>query len=95
MLDHGLMWLDGTGRHVLSGEPYDFTAKLEQWSAFQAACAALGCVVTIEPDSSWFPPHTTLVLVRQTPNATMGRVEGIAESYDGPRGWRRRKLRWP
>lgn len=61
MLDHGRMWLDENGQHVLTGEPYDTWG--EELVAFIGAMAELGLKVNLTGRALWFPGHTLLIRV--------------------------------
>lgn len=63
LLDHGRMWLDEHGRHVLTGEPYHIAP--DDLAAFTDDMAKLGLQVNVKPksESFWYPGHTHLILI--------------------------------
>ncbi|MBN6051311.1 hypothetical protein JYK22_05145, partial [Nonomuraea sp. RK-328] len=61
VLDHGRMWLDENGHHVLTGEPYNTWG--EEMTAFVAAMDELGLHVHLSGRSLWYPGYTLLVRV--------------------------------
>lgn len=63
LLDHGRIWLDATGQHVLTGEPYD--AHGDDLAALLVDLAALGLRATITAHSMWNPGSTVLILIRR------------------------------
>jgi hypothetical protein len=63
VLDHGRIWLDEEGHHILTGEPYDLAAA--DLSEFAAAMTALGLSVTLSGRSMWSPGNCLLVTVRR------------------------------
>lgn len=61
LLDHGRMWLDESGRHVLTGEPYDIdTAELVE---FIGELDRVGLAVTVGARSLWNPGQCVLIRV--------------------------------
>jgi hypothetical protein len=62
VLDHGRMWLDQAGRHVLTGEPYD--AALEDLVSLHTDLVALGLSATLTGRSPWNTDYTFLVIIR-------------------------------
>lgn len=66
--DHPRIWLDATGRHVLTLEPYDYGMRGEEdLDVIRTAAAELGLTVTVEPPerSFWNPGHTHLITIRR------------------------------
>lgn len=61
VLDHGRVWLDKDGKHVLTGEPYD--ASGNQIAALVTDMAALGLEVSLSGRSMWNPRSTLLIRV--------------------------------
>lgn len=64
--DHPRIWLDATGRHVLTLEPYDYGLRgEEEFDVVRAAAAELGLTVTVEPPESslYYPGHTHLITI--------------------------------
>lgn len=61
ILDHGRIWLDRDGRHVLTGEPYHIAT--DELADFRREMAELGLEVTTEDWSAWNPGSCTLVTV--------------------------------
>lgn len=59
LLDHGRIWLDENGRHVLTGEPYDATG--EAIGDLTADMTALGLQVRLSGQSMWNPGYTLLI----------------------------------
>jgi hypothetical protein len=69
LFDHGRTWIDPTGQHVVTGEPYDYgdgDANAGRVAELVADAAREGVFVTVEisSDSPWYPGRTTLVIVR-------------------------------
>lgn len=61
LFDHVRIWLDYSGRHVLTSEPYDLTA--ESLRLLRHELAAFGIRVTVRDLSPWYPGQTTLLLM--------------------------------
>jgi hypothetical protein len=59
LLDHGRIWLDEDGKHVLTGEPYN--ASPRELSALFADADEHGLKVRISGRSPWFPGATVLI----------------------------------
>jgi hypothetical protein len=64
LFDHGRMWLDRDGTHILTGEPYN-GFNLEHLVMFERDVKPLHLTVTISRDSPWNPGRTTLLIVRR------------------------------
>lgn len=63
LFDHGAMWLDSDGAHVLTGEPYHIDQAL--LAALIQETTGLGVEITVSGDESpWCPGGTTLLVVR-------------------------------
>jgi hypothetical protein len=56
LLDHGRIWLDQDGRHVLAGEPYD--AAADEVVDLIADLSALGLRVSLTGRSLWNPARS-------------------------------------
>lgn len=66
LLDHGRIWLDAAGRHVLTGEPY--SADGEDLADLVADMSGLGLDVSLSGRSRWNPGYTLLITItRRTP----------------------------
>jgi hypothetical protein len=66
ILDHGRIWLDADGGHVLTGEPYG--TRAEELAVLTADAKDLGLKVEVSDDSPWFPGSTVLVYIsKETP----------------------------
>jgi hypothetical protein len=63
VLDHGRIWLDQDGRHLLTGEPYDLSPR--SVAEFTAAMTELGLSVSLSGRSMWNPGQCLLVTVRR------------------------------
>lgn len=61
LLDHGRIWLDIDGRHVLTGEPYE--AAGEDIAVLAEELLPLGLVVSLSGRSLWNPGHTVLIRI--------------------------------
>lgn len=62
VLDHGRMWLDEDGKHVLTGEPYD--VALAGLLGLQVDLDELGLRATVTGRSPWNPGYTFLITIR-------------------------------
>lgn len=62
-LDHGRVWLDANGRHVLTGEPYEITG--EDLAGLTADLAELGLRVDLTGQSLWNPGFTVLIKITE------------------------------
>jgi hypothetical protein len=73
LFDHGHMWLAPNGHHVLTGEPYAIESV--DLGQLYSLAADLHLAVDLSPESFWYPPHTTFILVRRAsdPAASLGR----------------------
>lgn len=67
VLDHGRMWINKAGQHVLTGEPYHLHSGT--LLSFGQAIEALGLEFTIQAESPYFPGHTVLLMVEKRPPA--------------------------
>lgn len=65
LLDHGRLWMNAEGQHVLTGEPYGITG--EALAPFLAEMASLNLEVTILARSPWYQGHTVLIMVEPDP----------------------------
>lgn len=79
LLDHGRIWLDAAGRHVLTGEPYD--VDTDELLAFIADMTRLGLSVHLSVRSLWNPGHCLLVRVDRD---QAQRSQSHAEPTGGP-----------
>ncbi|WP_433541156.1 hypothetical protein ACQP10_08505 [Streptosporangium sandarakinum] len=61
LLDHGRLWLDPEGHHVLTGEPY--SADGDALTALLTDTASLGLTVSITGRSLWNPGQTVLIRI--------------------------------
>lgn len=61
ILDHGRMWLDENGHHVLTGEPYETWG--EEITAFITAMTEMGLHVYLTGRSLWNPGASLLIRV--------------------------------
>ncbi|MFD1547704.1 hypothetical protein [Nonomuraea guangzhouensis] len=68
VLDHGRVWLDKGGKHVLTGEPYSATG--DEIAALVGDVAALGLKVSLSGRSLWNPRSTLLIRVTAHGNST-------------------------
>src|SRR5262245_32042256 len=59
--DHVKIWLDSSGRHVLTSEPYNLTP--ERLRLLRQDLAAFGIRITASDRSPWCPGSTTLLLM--------------------------------
>lgn len=65
LFDHGHMWLDASGRHVMTGEPYGY--REPQLAALIAAVEPLGLQVTVSDESPYYQGYTTLITISRRP----------------------------
>ncbi|MEV5711248.1 hypothetical protein [Actinoallomurus sp. NPDC052274] len=61
LLDHARIWLDETGRHVLTGEPY--SAAGEDLADLITDMSELGLDVNLSGRSPWNPGFTLLIRI--------------------------------
>lgn len=67
ILDHPRMWNTGAGGRVLVGEPYDMGTEMQtrELKRLTETAAAFGLIVEEFPELSvWYPPYTSLLMVR-------------------------------
>lgn len=68
VFDHARIWLDETGRHVFTAEPYSYSASGEEIAAMIADMAALGLEVRFSGRSPYNPGYTLLIKITKQPN---------------------------
>ena len=61
LFDHGRMWLDEEGQHVLTAEPYG--ASGVEVAALVTDLVELGLDLRISADSPWYPGSTILLTI--------------------------------
>jgi hypothetical protein len=84
LFDHGRTWLDPAGHRVISGEPYGIDDEVLR--RFQQQVAdPLDLVVSTEPNSPWFPGHTSLVLVQRRTSTAKEHVMRIVPPSAPPK----------
>lgn len=87
LLDHARMWVTGGGTRVIVAEPYDMGTEHQQESLarLRATADAFGLLVEEFPELSvWYPPYTSLLVVRPVVkpgwlDTTTGRFVEMAE----------------
>ena len=65
LFDHCRIWIDSQGRHVLTGEPYDFNQDDLKTFLADPEVTSLGLQVAVSSESPWYPGYTTLIIMRR------------------------------